>query len=97
MTRSEFEYEIPVPEAQEILEKFCSGKSIEKNRYVIKHEGHTWEIDVFMNENSGLVIAEIELESENEDFAQPPWIGEEVTGNPKYYNANLINHPFGEW
>ena len=63
----------------------------------MNYKGHTWEVDVFIMENSGLVIAEIELESEDETFAIPPWIGEEVTGDPRYYNANLINDPYLSW
>ena len=80
-----------------MLDKFCAGKSIEKLRYVVSHERHKWEVDVFMKENSGLVIAEIELLSEDETIVLPPWVGEEVTGDPRYYNANLINHPYSSW
>ena len=97
ISRTEYEYEIPLEDAREMLDKFCAGKSIEKLRYVVSHVSHKWEVDVFMKENSGLVIAEIELLSEDETIVLPPWVGEEVTGDPRYYNANLINHPYSSW
>lgn len=96
ITRSEFEYEIPVEDAHRMLESLCE-KSIEKLRYVIPAGIHEWEVDVFMKENSGLIIAEIELQSEDEDFIRPAWLGKEVTGDPRYYNANLIDMPFSRW
>ena len=97
ISRTEFEYEIPVEDAHEMLEELCKGPTIEKFRYVIEYEGHTWEVDEFMRENSGLVIAEIELTHESEGFLKPPWLGDEVTGDPRYYNANLISNPFTAW
>ena len=97
ISRIEFEYEIPVEDAYEMLEKLCSGSTIEKFRYVVGFDGHTWEVDVFMKENSGLVIAEIELSAEEEPFSKPSWIGKEVTGDSKYYNSNLIAKPFQDW
>ena len=97
ISRTEFEYEIPVLDAQEMLDTFCIEKSIEKFRYILDYEGHTWEVDVFMKENTGLVLAEIELESEDEDFQKPTWLGEEVTGNPRYYNVNLMQNPYSSW
>ena len=96
ITRTEFEYEIPVEDAHQMLENLCE-KSIEKLRYVVPAGDHEWEVDVFMKENSGLIIAEIELQSENEDFQRPSWLGKEVTGDSRYYNANLIDLPFSRW
>ena len=96
-TRAEFEYEIPFEDAQFILENLCEKPTIEKYRYVLDHEGFTWEVDEFLGENEGLVIAEIELKSEDQLFAKPDWAGEEVTGDERYYNANLIRNPYKNW
>ncbi|MCF8369067.1 MAG: CYTH domain-containing protein [Bacteroidales bacterium] len=95
--RKEFEYSIPVHDAKIILEEMCQKPIISKYRYEIKFEGSIWEVDEFMNENDGLVIAEIELQHEDDDFEKPDWIGNEVTGEEKYYNSNLINNPFKNW
>lgn len=97
IARKEFEYEIPFTDAEEILEKICEKPFIEKTRYIYNYMGHVWEIDEFHGENEGLVIAEIELENENENFAIPEWIGEEVTYDNKYFNSNLIKNPFKNW
>jgi adenylate cyclase len=94
--RSEFEYEIPMQDAREILAEFC-GAVIAKTRYRRDYQGHTWEIDVFDGSNAGLVIAEVELDTETDAPALPDWVTEEVTGDPRYYNANLATHPFREW
>jgi adenylate cyclase len=96
-TRSEFEYEIPLEDAEELLESICVKPLIEKVRYRIAHRGLTWEVDEFLGENRGLVIAEIELEREDEEFDRPDWIGEEVTGDPRYYNVNLVANPYSAW
>jgi CYTH domain-containing protein len=96
-SRAEYEYEIPLQEANEILEHLCQRPLIEKTRYKIPHQGLTWEVDEFEGENSGLVIAEVELESEDQVFERPSWVGEEVTADARYYNANLISHPYCEW
>jgi CYTH domain-containing protein len=88
-TRNEWEIEIPVSTASEILEVCLPGR-IEKARYLVPYRNHTWEVDVFHGKNEGLIIAEIELNSENEPYEKPDWVGEEVTGNPAYYNSNLI-------
>ena len=96
-TRSEYEYEIPVEDAERMLDELCERPLIEKTRFVIAAAGHDWEVDEFAGDNAGLVIAEVELASEDEDVALPPWAGEEVTGDPRYYNANLIAHPFSRW
>jgi adenylate cyclase len=94
--RAEFEYEIPLDDARELLE-LCRPRLIEKRRYVLEFGGHCWEIDEFMGENSGLVIAEIELPSEDTPFARPAWLGQEVSTDPRYRNSNLVNHPFQSW
>lgn len=94
--RLEYEYEIPLAEAQELL-ALCDEPLVEKTRYVENYAGHAWEVDVFHGANAGLIVAEIELASETEAFALPPWIGVEVTGLKRYYNAALIAHPYGVW
>jgi adenylate cyclase len=96
-SRLEFEYEIPVEDAEEMLNNVASGPCIDKVRYEVRHGSHLWEIDVFHGDNEGLIVAEIELESENEPFEVPVWAGEEVTGDPKYYNAMLVRHPYNRW
>ncbi len=92
-SRCEFEYEIPVADAEKMLE-LCEPGFIEKVRHYVACENHTFEIDVFHGANEGLVLAELELESESEDFPRPDWLGEEVTGDVRYYNAYMIQHPF---
>lgn len=96
-TRSEFEYEIPVAEAEAILIELCQKPFIAKTRYCINVGKHTWEIDIFSGENEGLFLAEIELSSETETFEIPNWVVQEVTGDPRYYNSNLVNFPFKSW
>jgi adenylate cyclase len=93
------EYEVPIPpdDANEMLEFLCEKPLIEKTRYEIDHEGLTWEVDVFHGENEGLAFAEIELEEPDQAFDKPSWIGEEVTGNPRYFNSRLSEMPFREW
>jgi CYTH domain-containing protein len=95
--RAEFEYEIPVADAQRILDTLCKRPLIEKVRYCVPDGGHVWEIDVFEGQNAGLVIAEIELEDEDESFEKPAWIGDEVTRDPRYFNSNLVAHPYKAW
>lgn len=97
ISRSEFEYKIPESDALELLENFCELDSIIKTRHYVKHHGHTWEIDEFHGENEGLVVAEIELDSEDEQFDIPEWVLEEVTPDPRYYNMNLTVNPFSQW
>jgi len=97
LTRSEFEYPIPLPDAQEMLEELCNGDVIKKKRYLFPYEGHLWEIDIFEGSNEGLIIAEIELSDENETFTKPEWITKEVSYDPKYRNSNLITYPYVEW
>ncbi|WP_233861532.1 CYTH domain-containing protein [Tenacibaculum piscium] len=95
-TRFEWEKEIPLQEAQNLL-KLCEKGSIEKYRYLVKSNNHTYEIDDFLGDNKGLVVAEIELSEENEAFEKPDWLGKEVTGIVKYYNSNLSKKPFCNW
>jgi adenylate cyclase len=95
-TRGEWEYEIPVPDAAELLD-LCEKPLVEKVRHRIEHQGHTWEVDEFEGENAGLVVAEIELGSEDEAFEKPAWIGREVTGDKRYYNSSLIRLPYSTW
>lgn len=95
-SRAEFEYAIPVTDAAELL-KLSDGPIIQKNRYVIVHEGCKWEVDEFLGDNAGLVVAEIELTSEDQPFARPPWLGREVTDDPRYFNASLASNPYSKW
>lgn len=95
--RREYEYPIPEQDARELLDNLCTKPLIEKTRYYIKYEGFTWEIDVFEGDNEGLVVAEIEIDSEGQDFSKPPWIGEEVSDDPRYYNSCLADHPYKDW
>jgi adenylate cyclase len=80
-----------------MLTDLCEKPLIEKNRYKIKDRNLTWEVDEFFGENQGLIVAEVELESESQSVEKPAWIGEEVTGDPRYFNANLIKHPYTKW
>lgn len=95
--RSEYDYAIPVDEAKEILETLCDKPFIEKTRFLVMHEGHEWEIDVFAGDNDGLIVAELELDSVDEEFALPDWIGDDVSNDPRYYNVCLVTHPFKDW
>jgi len=95
-SRLEFEYPIPIEDAQQIL-ALCEQPLIAKTRHLISFKGHTWEVDQFAGANAGLVIAEIELESEDETFELPPWVGAEVTSDPRYYNSRLSVDPWSEW
>ena len=97
LTRSEFEYSIPVTDAEAMLSELCIHPFISKKRYFVEHEGHTWELDIFEGENEGLIVAEIELESETEPFVKPDWVTEEVSHDPRYRNACLVSHPFSAW
>ena len=97
LTRDEFEYEIPFEDAEYMLENLCIKPLVEKYRTKINYNGMVWEVDDFIGENEGLVIAEIELEYENQKIDLPSWIGAEVTNDPKYYNSNLVNMPYSRW
>jgi len=96
-TRSEFEYSIPAADANEMLDELCEKPIIEKNRYKIPQGDVTWEVDEFFGVNDGLIVAEVELQSEDQSVDKPDWVGEEVTGDPRYFNANLIANPFTTW
>ena len=97
VTRSEYEYAIPVDDAAAMLRELCEQPIITKRRHVVEHEGKRWEVDVFGGDNAGLVIAELELASEDEAFAKPPWVREEVSADPRYYNSNLVKSPYKTW
>ena len=96
-TRAEYEYVIPSQDAAAMLDELCARPLIEKTRYLIEYQGLVWEVDEFEGENAGLVVAEVELASEDQVVALPAWVGKEVTGDPRYYNENLIAHPFSRW
>ena len=96
-SRLEFEYEIPVADAEEMLDSLCEKPLIEKNRYKVDDGTLTWEVDEFFGENEGLIVAEVELQSEDQQFTRPDWVTEEVTSDPRYYNANLIKKPYSRW
>ncbi len=95
-SRFEWERELPLKEAQELLE-ICEPGIIEKNRFYVSYGRHTFEVDEFLGDNEGLVIAEIELESVDESFEKPVWLGKEVTGEMRYYNSSLIKNPVKKW
>ena len=95
--RTEFEYDIPVDDAKIMLETLCEKPTIKKYRHKIPWGDLFWEVDEFLSENKGLVVAEIELQHEDQKFTLPDWIEEEVTGDPKYYNANLVKKPYSSW
>jgi adenylate cyclase len=96
-SRDEYEYDIPFKHAEEMLGRLCEQPTIEKHRFTLSFKSFVWEVDEFHGENEGLVVAEIELKSEDEDFEKPDWIGEEVTADSRYFNANLINYPYCKW
>jgi adenylate cyclase len=96
ISRAEFEYEIPLADAEELL-KLAEQPILSKVRYLEQHGNRLWEIDVFAGENQGLVVAEVELPDEGADFSRPVWLGQEVSGDVRYYNANLIKNPFSLW
>ncbi len=97
ITRTEFEYEIPIKDGESIIAELCSTPLIEKTRYLIPVSKHTWEVDIFHGDNDGLAVAEVELTNANEDIDLPEWVTTEVSGDKKYYNSNLLNYPFKAW
>lgn len=97
MRRMEYEYDIPLDEALEMLDQLCKQPQVDKTRFIVEQGKFKWEIDEFYGDNEGLIVAEIELSDENEVFEKPSWVGEEVTEDPRYYNVNLIKHPFNKW
>jgi adenylate cyclase len=96
-TRTEYEYEIPADEAREMLDNLCERPLIEKTRYRVECHGLTWEIDEFDGVNAGLIVAEVELDAEDQAIILPDWVGKEVTGDRRYYNSSLIADPFTGW
>lgn len=97
ISRLEYEYEIPIEDAEEMLSEFVNGGVIEKRRYKCIFDGKLWEVDEFLGDNTGLVVAEVELKVENEEVNKPEWIGDEVSNDERYYNSNLINNPYKNW
>ncbi len=96
MVRNEFEYEIPVRDAEQLI-LLCEQPIIDKTRYIIPKKDHIWEIDIFRGDNEGLAIAEVELTHPEQKIPIPRWIGQEVTGDPKYYNSSLVKTPYKDW
>ena len=97
ISRLEYDFPISKDDAEELIIHFCKTTLIEKTRHYVEHKGHTWEVDEFHGTNNGLIVAEIELESEDEKFEIPNWIGKEVTQDERYYNMNLVIHPYTSW
>jgi len=97
INRLEYEYEIPVADAREILEEVAEKPLIDKTRHHVFHDGHLWEIDEFYGENEGLIVAEIELARADEPFEKPAWLGQEVSLDQRYYNSNLSKLPYSQW
>lgn len=97
MSRLEFEYSIPLDDAQKMLDELCEKPLIEKVRYCRSEMGYIWEIDEFSGDNQGLIVAEVELESEDEQPPLPDWAGQEVTGDERYFNAALVKNPYCHW
>ena len=95
--RAEYEYPIPREHADEMLDRLCLRPIVEKTRYRIPWGGLTWEVDVFEGDNAGLVVAEVELGDEHQAVDLPPWVGREVTDDPRYANASLVAHPYATW
>lgn len=95
--RQEYQYALPFVDAMAMLGTLCEKPLIEKTRYKLCYAGHEWEIDVFAGENAGLVVAEVELVAEDEALELPPWTGVEVSSDPRYYNVNLVKHPYTTW
>lgn len=95
--RLEYEYDIPLTDANELLEQLCRKPIIEKLRHFVTYDNKLWEIDEFFGDNAGLIVAEIELDNINENFTKPEWLGEEVTHDVHYYNNNLANYPYSMW
>jgi len=97
MQRMEYEYEIPLSDAREMLDQLCIKPLIEKQRFHVTYKNKLWEIDVFEGDNQGLIVAEVELNNKNESIELPAWVGDEVTDDTRYYNVCLIKHPYKDW
>ncbi len=96
-TRTEYEYEIPVAEAEHILAELCKKPIIVKDRYKIECDGMEWDVDEFHGPNEGLVVAEVRLNEENQQITAPEWVGKEVSGEPQYFNSSLVQNPYSKW
>jgi CYTH domain-containing protein len=97
LSRLEYEYEIPFSDAQQMLEALCEKPLIEKIRHYVEFGGMLWEVDEFLGENAGLVVAEVELKEERQAVDLPEWVGREVSADPRYTNASLVRHPYSRW
>jgi adenylate cyclase len=97
ISRTELEYEVPVDEAEYMLRNFCGDRVVSKTRYIIEDHGSRWEVDEFSGNNDGLIVAEIELNSEGQPFENPVWLGDEVSHESRYFNAALATYPFSQW
>jgi adenylate cyclase len=97
VSRLEYEYPLPLQDAEEMLDRLCSGPLVEKIRHIVPGDGVEWEIDEFLGENAGLVVAEVELEDESQQFNRPEWLGKEVSMDPRYYNSCLSRTPYSSW
>lgn len=97
VSRSEYEYPIPVEDGREILDHLCRRPLLEKTRHYVRYGSYVWEIDVFEGDNEGLVMAEVELANSEDKFPRPQWLGEDVSDDPRYYNARLVEHPYKDW
>ncbi|MFW6020667.1 MAG: CYTH domain-containing protein [Guyparkeria sp.] len=97
ISRDEFEYEIPLTDAERMLDHLTTGPVIDKTRHFVTYGEHLWEIDEFHGENDGLVVAEVELESVDQPFHRPDWLGDEVSDDARYYNVSLVKNPFSQW
>ena len=95
--RQEYQYSIPLEDAEKLLDELCDKPLIEKHRFYIQNNKHTWEIDEFLGDNQGLIVAEIELKHEEEVFDRPSWLGNEVSDDTRYYNVCLVKHPYKDW
>lgn len=97
ISRLEYEYPLPLADAEELLRELCLQPVIDKKRYRIPFQGFVWEVDEFFGENAGLVVAEIELQDAEQEFARPDWVGLEVSGDRRYYNGSLARYPYSAW
>ena len=97
ISRTEFEYRVPIADAEIMLDTLCGTRTLAKTRHYVHHAGHEWEIDEFHGANAGLVVAELELGACDESFARPTWLGEEVSADTRYYNSCLVEHPYSRW
>lgn len=97
ISRDEFEYEIPLADAERMLDHLTTGPVIDKTRHFVRYGGHLWEIDEFHGENDGLLVAEVELEHVDQPFERPAWLGDEVSHDARYYNVSLVKNPYSQW